>query len=83
MPSKTPKQARAMRAAAAGDSRLGIPKSVGQEYVSADRRAKAGNLAAMRSPYPKAEAATRNPDRPDRSEKPIGRRGMVKGGGGG
>ena len=37
MPSKTRKQARAMRAAAAGKSKLGIPKSVGQEYVKADK----------------------------------------------
>ena len=38
MPSKTPKQARAMRAAAAGKSTLGIPKSVGKEFVKADKR---------------------------------------------
>ncbi len=37
MPSKTPKQARAMRAAAAGKSTLGIPKSVGKEFVKADK----------------------------------------------
>lgn len=36
MPSKTPKQARAMRAAAAGKSSIGIPKSVGKEFVRAD-----------------------------------------------
>ena len=36
MPSKTPRQARAMRAAAAGKSKLGIPKKVAQEYVKAD-----------------------------------------------
>lgn len=41
MPSKTKKQARAMRAAAAGKSTLGIPKSVGKEYVKADKRKKA------------------------------------------
>jgi hypothetical protein len=35
-PSKTPKQARAMRAAAAGKSTLGIPKSVGRDFVRAD-----------------------------------------------
>lgn len=40
MPSKTRKQARAMRAAAAGKSTLGIPKKVGKEYVKADRKAK-------------------------------------------
>jgi len=38
MPSKTPRQARAMRAAAAGKSTLGIPRSVGREYVAADKR---------------------------------------------
>jgi len=29
-----------MRAAAAGKSTIGIPKSVGKEYAAADRRAK-------------------------------------------
>jgi len=38
MPSKTPKQRRAMRAAAAGKSTIGIPKKVGKEYVKADRK---------------------------------------------
>ena len=42
MPSKTKKQARAMRAAAAGKSTLGIPKNVGKEFVKADKRKKAG-----------------------------------------
>jgi hypothetical protein len=37
MPSKTPKQARAMRAAAAGKSTLGIPPKVGKEFVKADQ----------------------------------------------
>lgn len=37
MPSKTAKQARAMRAAAAGKSTIGIPKTVGKEFVKADR----------------------------------------------
>lgn len=36
MPSKTRKQARAMRAAASGKSRIGIPRSVGEEFVKAD-----------------------------------------------
>jgi hypothetical protein len=39
MPSKTAKQRGAMRAAAAGKSTLGIPQSVGKEYVAADKRA--------------------------------------------
>lgn len=37
MPSVSKKQARAMRAAAAGKSTLGIPQSVGKEFVKADR----------------------------------------------
>lgn len=38
MPSKTKRQARAMRAAAAGKSKIGIPKKVGKEFVKADRK---------------------------------------------
>ncbi len=37
MPSKTPKQHRAMAAAAAGRSTLGIPKKVGKEFMKADK----------------------------------------------
>jgi len=40
MPSKTKRQARAMRAAAAGKSTLGIPQRVGKEFVAADKRKK-------------------------------------------
>lgn len=40
MPSKTPKQQRAMRAAAAGKGTLGIPRKVAREYVQADKRKK-------------------------------------------
>lgn len=40
MPSKTPRQHRAMEAAAHGKSTLGIPKKVGKEYVKADKRKK-------------------------------------------
>jgi hypothetical protein len=40
MPSKTPRQARAMRAAAAGKSTLGIPRKVGREFVAADKAKK-------------------------------------------
>lgn len=36
MPSRTPRQHRAMEAAAHGNSRLGIPKKVAQEFVDAD-----------------------------------------------
>lgn len=38
MPSKTAKQHRAMQAAAHGNSTLGIPQSVGKEYVAADKK---------------------------------------------
>ena len=41
MPSKTPKQARTMRAAAhnpAFAKKLGIPQKVAKEFVSADKR---------------------------------------------
>lgn len=40
MPSKTPKQHRAMEAAAHGKGKLGIPKKVAKEYVSADKKKK-------------------------------------------
>lgn len=40
MPSKTEKQRRAMRAAAAGKSTIGIPQSVGKEYARADAKKK-------------------------------------------
>ena len=43
MPSKTPKQERAMRAAAAGKSTIGIPQSVGKEYTKADSLRRKGN----------------------------------------
>ncbi len=43
MPSQTPKQHRAMMAAAHGKSTLGIPKKVGQDFVAAD----AGKPAAL------------------------------------
>lgn len=39
MPSKTAKQHRAMGAAAGGKSRLGIPKKVGKDFVTADKKA--------------------------------------------
>ena len=37
-PSRTKKQAVAMRIAAAGKSSIGIPKKVGAEFVKADKR---------------------------------------------
>ena len=37
MPSSSAKQAVAMRIAAAGKSNLGIPESVGKEFVAADK----------------------------------------------
>ena len=38
MPSVSEKQRKAMRAAAAGESTIGIPQSVGREFVEADRK---------------------------------------------
>jgi hypothetical protein len=43
MPSKSDKQHRAMQAAAAGKSTKGIPKSVGKEFVAADKKAGKGS----------------------------------------
>ncbi len=43
MPSKTPKQARAMKAAASGKSKIGIPKKVGQEFTKADKKMDKGS----------------------------------------
>lgn len=40
MPSSTPKQHRAMEAAAHGDSNIGIPKKVAKEFVEADAKGK-------------------------------------------
>lgn len=40
MPPVSEKQRRAMRAAAAGKSTLGIPKKVGREYSDADKGGK-------------------------------------------
>jgi hypothetical protein len=37
MPSKTPKQHRAMEAAAHGRSKIGIPKKVAKEFLEADK----------------------------------------------
>ncbi len=47
MPSLTPKQHRAMEAAAHGKSNIGIPQSVGQEFVAADKQ---GALERMTKP---------------------------------
>lgn len=38
MPSKSEAQRRAMHAAAAGRSKIGIPRQVGREFVAADKR---------------------------------------------
>ena len=46
MPSKTKKQARAMRAAAAGKGKLDIPKKVAKEYVRADKKKPARRRAS-------------------------------------
>lgn len=39
MPSQSPKEHNAMEAAAHGNSTLGIPQSVGKEFVAADNAA--------------------------------------------
>lgn len=44
MPVVSQAQNRAMRAAAAGHSTLGIPRSVGQDFVSASHGMKVGKL---------------------------------------
>lgn len=46
MPSKTPAQARLMRAAAANPKfakKAGVPQKVAKEFVQADKRAKRGS----------------------------------------
>ena len=43
MPPKSEAQRRAMRAAAAGNSKIGIPKKVGREYSKADKGGKLPN----------------------------------------
>ena len=47
MPSVSQAQNRAMHAAANGNSALGIPKKVGQDFVSADAGSKVGKLPKM------------------------------------
>ena len=41
MPFKSDKQRKAMFAAAAGKSNIGIPRSVGKHFIAADRRKRA------------------------------------------
>lgn len=53
MPSVSQAQNRAMHAAAEGNSTLGIPKSVGQEFVSADQGSKVGALPEKADPKSK------------------------------
>jgi hypothetical protein len=51
MPSKTPKQARTMRAAAHDPKfakKLGIPQTVAKEFVAADTKAKGGKKGTKR-----------------------------------
>ncbi len=56
MPPVSQKQRKAMYAAAAGKSTLGIPKKVGREFVNADpggklpRKAPSGVLGTVRKP---------------------------------
>ena len=49
MPSKTAKQHRAMAAAAAGRSTIGIPQSVGKEFMKADAKGKPKRKARRRT----------------------------------
>lgn len=49
MPPVSEKQRKAMAAAAAGKSNIGIPKKVGQEYISHDR----GGKLPKQAPRPK------------------------------
>jgi hypothetical protein len=46
MPSKSPEQHRAMQAAKAGHSTLGIPQKVGAEFVKADKQQSGAKAAA-------------------------------------
>jgi hypothetical protein len=56
MPSRTERQHRAMAAAAHGKSTLGIPKSVGKEFLKADKGAKASfNKGRPGKPKPPAK----------------------------
>jgi len=48
MPSSTPKQALAMRIAAAGKSNIGIPQSVGKEFTAADKRKKLARVVSRK-----------------------------------
>lgn len=67
MPSKTPKQHRAMAAAAFGHSTLGIPKKVGKDFVAADK-----GKPVARAPRPPIE--------PDADDAPLpGRPGIMSG----
>ena len=57
MPSKTPKQQRAMAAAAHGNSTIGIPKSVGREYMLADALQGKGFTKSKKPSYSTGGAA--------------------------
>lgn len=54
MPSHSKAQAVAMRIAAAGKSNIGIPKSVGKEFVAADKSRGMENLRKL--PYHKPKS---------------------------
>jgi hypothetical protein len=47
MPSTSKKQRIAMQIAAAGKSNIGIPKSVGKDFVAADKRKSKAALAKL------------------------------------
>ena len=52
MPSTSAAQHRAMEAAAHGKSTLGIPKTVGHDFVEADKNAKPKKKSAAKKVYP-------------------------------
>mgnify|MGYP001561921329 FL=1 len=55
MPSRSPKQARTMRAAAhdsAFAKRVGIPQSVAREFVAADAQPRSTTMAKAKKPNP-------------------------------
>ncbi len=64
MPSQTPKQHRAMEAAAHGSSTIGIPKSVGQDFVAADKGVKPPKARKPKSKPSALAAALRRQPQP-------------------
>lgn len=61
MPAKTEKQRRAMYAAAEGNSTLGIPASVGKEFITTDSRIRGAGICLV-TPQGEALFIKRSPD---------------------